>query len=688
MFSTISKLALTAALLSGAPALAFGQEAVQTAGGSAAATNNTNTTTSTTTDVNEVVVTGLKHKETLGELTQSATVVTQKQILDEAQTDMVEVLRQLPGIQFQQAGAPGQFIYPRLRGFSDSTLYTFDGMTLNGGGSGGINYSIGQIDPTLMGRVEILRGPHATLYGANTTSGIIALTSPTGAHYESDISVEGGSEDYKKVSGGTQNQLDLGGGTLRYSLNGSYVDSGGVWEYEGYKNATFVGRASYDLGSFEVGASGYVSQNVFHNAYLDEIGPGQTPATYFAVQIPDPHEGDYGQLYIGTAWLQQQINEHFSQKLMLGVAQQDFKTDEDDLANGSQIGSYIAPTNNWYDPDSYLGPYNAGQVVPVYAYPYIYTTAEQNREADYNLRYESGDVSAVVGATYLWQDYILGGSYGSADEHQYDLAGYGDIGVNLFGDRLHPEAGVRVDSYNAWGTQPTYSLGATYELVHGVKAYVNYGTSYTAPTLDQLYNPQYGTTSLTPATAHTWEGGFRIDEFDHRLTGSITGWDSQVSNVITYDYNIPNPRVVGGYGQYANEDEEQSKGVEVEATYKLTAHWALNGNYTYTDASTEDAGVWAPMIETAKNMGNVGITYTAEKFTVNLNTYLTSSRLRWAGDISAPGYHRIDVSGRYHLTDRIDLYTRIQDLTNEKIIETLGYKNPRLYGVVGASARF
>ena len=675
MLNTISRLALTAALLS-APALAFAQQTTPAGNGAGANTNS-----------DEVVVTGLKHKETLGELTQPATVVTKTEIQAQAFTDLTEVLRQTPGIQFQQAGAPGQFIYPRLRGFTDSTLYTFDGMTLNGGGSGGINYSIGQIDPTMMDRVEVLRGPHATLYGANTTSGIIALTSKSGTQYESDISVEGGSEDWKKVFGGTQNRLDLGGGTLSYSLNGSYVDSGGVWQYEGYKNATFVGRTTYDYGPIEVGASGYASNNVFHNAYLVEAISGQTPQTYAAFQIPDPSEGDYGQLSIATVWLQDKINDHFSQKLMLGFAEQDFKTDQHDYANGGYIGSYVAPYDGWTDPNTYAT-YSAGTVVPVYPYNYVYTTAEQNREADYNLHYDGGPVSAVVGATYLWQRYIEGGSFGAANEKQNDASGYGDIGLNLIGNRLHLEGGARIDSYSAWGTQPTYSVGANFEVVSGLKAYVNYGRSFTAPTLDQLYNPQYGSTTLTPEKARTWEGGFRIDLLDHGLTGSVTYWNSYVNNVITYDYSIPNPRVNPPFGQYANENAEQSNGVEVEAAYRLTSWLTLNGNYTYTDASTEAGGIWSPMIENARNMGNIGLTYTAQKFTATVNAYITGPRLRWAGDVSAPGYHRIDLSGRYHLTDRIDLYTRLQDITNEKIIETLGYKNQRFYGIVGASARF
>src|SRR3984885_8571387 len=117
----------------------------------------------------EVTVTATKLDVTQWDMPQASEIVTQGQITAQAQTSVTDVLRQQPGIQFQVGGAPGQFIYPRLRGFSDSTLYVFDGITWNGGGSGGINFLLGQLDPTMVQSIQVLRGPRATTYGANTT---------------------------------------------------------------------------------------------------------------------------------------------------------------------------------------------------------------------------------------------------------------------------------------------------------------------------------------------------------------------------------------------------------------------------------------------------------------------------------------------------------------------------------------
>ncbi len=118
--------------------------------------------------------------------------------------------------------------------------------------------------------------------------------------------------------------------------------------------------------------------------------------------------------------------------------------------------------------------------------------------------------------------------------------------------------------------------------------YANYGTSFTPADLDQLFDPTYGNTDLTPANADTIEGGIRARQFDGVLTENITFWHSYVDNVITYDATIPNPRIIYGppFGAYGNAEAERSQGVEFETAIQITPHLTLNGNYTYTDAAS------------------------------------------------------------------------------------------------------
>jgi vitamin B12 transporter len=635
----------------------------------------------------EVSVTASKLGLSESEMTQPAAIITQAQILDEAQIDMADVLREQAGFQVEQGDVPGQFVYPRLRGFVDSTLYVFDGIIMNQGGSGEVGFLLGQLDPSMVQRIEVLRGPRATLYGANSTSGVIDFTTLEGDRAETDLSVEAGSLDWKKVRAGTQDALATGEGTLSYSLEGSYQASAGVITDEYLRNGTLVGRTSFKTDGLEAGLSFYGTDNEFQPAQLVESIPGATQSNYFAVEMPDPSALDKTKAGIVSLWGEQQLSESLSQKLVLGTATQDYLLAYGALPSGGLLGYYTAPYDGWVDPNTFTA-YSAGQHVPVYQLAYNDETVNTNREADYNLRYRSDTLSAVLGGTYLGQSYDVSGTYGGQRESQSIRSVYADASLISLGGALNTELGARLDSYSVWRDKATYSLGANYALAPGVSLYANYGTSFTQPTLDELYNPTYGNRGLSPQNGSTIEGGVRASELDSRWTEALTLWHSYVDNVVIYDYAIYNPLVAGDYGRYENVEAERSQGLELEAALKLTPAFTVSANYTYTDAHvTNAAGLWQLMIENARNIGNLGVSYHVQRFELGVDLYATSRRLRWAGDVWAPGYARLDLYGRWHLTGRLDLYARLQNALDERIVEILGYENPGVYFVAGVSAR-
>ena len=108
----------------------------------------------------EVMVTSTKIEVPVQYSTQSVTIITEEEIKERNYTDTTEILRQAAGIQFKQAGGPGQFNYPKLRGLgSGQFLVVVDGVKVSEGLSPGVGNFLGQIDPKLIERIEILRGP-------------------------------------------------------------------------------------------------------------------------------------------------------------------------------------------------------------------------------------------------------------------------------------------------------------------------------------------------------------------------------------------------------------------------------------------------------------------------------------------------------------------------------------------------
>jgi outer membrane cobalamin receptor len=104
----------------------------------------------------ELMVTASKIETAAQNSTQSVTLITEEEIRERNFTDTTEILRQATGIQFKQAGGPGQFNYPKLRGFgSGQFLVVVDGVKISEALSPGTGNFLGQIDPKLIEKIEI-----------------------------------------------------------------------------------------------------------------------------------------------------------------------------------------------------------------------------------------------------------------------------------------------------------------------------------------------------------------------------------------------------------------------------------------------------------------------------------------------------------------------------------------------------
>ena len=92
-------------------------------------------------------------------------------VTDQGVTTVQETLRYVPGV-FADAYGPGsRGDYPRVRG-SDPDIY-LDGMRL----VDSFKFNEARIDPYLLSRIEVLRGPSSVLYDNTATASIINLVS-------------------------------------------------------------------------------------------------------------------------------------------------------------------------------------------------------------------------------------------------------------------------------------------------------------------------------------------------------------------------------------------------------------------------------------------------------------------------------------------------------------------------------
>lgn len=125
----------------------------------------------------EVITTAAKHEQKLIEAPSAVSVISREEIQAMGLTSLADILRIVPGIEVYEI-SPG---YPVVgfRGQTNETndlvVVLLDGREVNNPALGTTFYSALPVSPLEIERIEIIRGPGSSLYGANAFSGVINI---------------------------------------------------------------------------------------------------------------------------------------------------------------------------------------------------------------------------------------------------------------------------------------------------------------------------------------------------------------------------------------------------------------------------------------------------------------------------------------------------------------------------------
>ena len=150
------------------------------------------------TDPIEIVVTAQKREERILDIPQSVSVVSGDTLERQQATTFQDYLSQVPGLSLEQS-EPGEGRLT-LRGVNTggvaSTVAVYIDETPFGSSSGLVNGAVlaGDFDPFDVARIEVLRGPQGTLYGASSLGGVLKFVTNTPKLGDLSARVRGGLE--------------------------------------------------------------------------------------------------------------------------------------------------------------------------------------------------------------------------------------------------------------------------------------------------------------------------------------------------------------------------------------------------------------------------------------------------------------------------------------------------------------
>lgn len=180
--------------------------------------------------LNTMIVAGSGTKAELLDTNASIHVLNLKDIQNSGQTSTAELIASIPGVVNQKSGSQTYFSVRGTRtGMSGGPKIYVDGRPINVGVYG---YSkIDSIPLDNIEKIEVIKSPPTSKYGASAARGVILITTKNGAgakkKVEGSISAEYGSWNTRKITGGLSGVSDQ----MDYSLS-AYRD-----ESDGYRDS-------------------------------------------------------------------------------------------------------------------------------------------------------------------------------------------------------------------------------------------------------------------------------------------------------------------------------------------------------------------------------------------------------------------------------------------------------------------
>ncbi|EPC00533.1 hypothetical protein L861_06220 [Litchfieldella anticariensis FP35 = DSM 16096] len=480
----------------------------------------------TSLNLNPLIVTATLAPRTANESLSSVTVIDEETLRRQDPVSITDVLRGQPGVDVSNNGAFGKNSSVFMRGTNDdSTLLMIDGIRLRSSTAGTPAWQF--LEPRMFQRVEIVRGPRGSLYGADAVGGVVQLFTPEGEGGPSpSISAGGGSFDTQRYSA----TLSGSSGGTRYSFAGSRFSTDGreVVRGEGdmgYDNTTGFARLSH---TFDSGAEfGVLGLRARGNT---EFIGGNTD---YVQQVA----GVYGELPVTGNW---------RSRLTLSEAR-----DESD--NIDDFGDSIIDT--------------------------------RTRTARWENTVDIGPHELIAGAEYSKDDVSSTTDYDEDSRDNTAVFAQGLLDFSPFAAQLS----LRHDGNEEFGEETTGSLALGYELDDDHTLRASYGTAFKAPSFNELYWPFQdfgifgsfeGNPDLKPETSETLEVGIRGQYRRHF-------WDLAIYQTTVDDLIVT--ETVNNASRPANVDRARIRGAELSAGTELD-DWTLQAALTYTDPENRDTG--------------------------------------------------------------------------------------------------
>jgi vitamin B12 transporter len=555
-----------------------------------------------------VVVTASRVTESLGATLRDVSVVDGAALREAGVVDITDALRLLPGVELAGNG-PGATPSIFLRGTnSNQTLVLVDGQRIGSSYSG--QTALQHINIDQVERIEVLRGPAASLYGADAVGGVIQIFT----RRERGLSIRASVGEW----GSQQLSVNAGLGNATNGMSVSLAQN----TSRGYN--AIVNTADYN---YNPDRDGYRFKTVQVGGNVDLTKSLSLSATALETRGNAQYDGDASfddriRSVVNNvgATLEYRGNEDWKSTLRVG--------------SGTDKASFIS------------------------TYPGSYST--QNQQLSWLNSLSVNRSLRLLGA-FEWRRESVEGTDAlpvSSRRTQSLL-----LGADWTQDDARVNATARSDDSNQFGSRTTANASFGYRLSPTVRTTFNAGTSFKAPTFNDLYYPGYANPNLKPEHGRSVDAALLWSVVGSKLGATI--YQNRVTDLIQFvcdeNYNCAPQNVANA----------RLQGLTLTGSTRVSGI-AIDANVDFGDPKNTTTGTLLP--RRAKQHGAVKFSGDVLGANAGIEIAVSGTRFDNVGNSRIlPSYALVNIFASKELMPGLRLGVRIENATDRDYQLAYGY---------------
>ena len=571
-----------------------------------------------------VVVTASRVPERASAAVAEVSVIDRAMLDRSAGRTLVELLSQLPGLQYTSNGGLGKSASVFIRGLeARHTLLLLDGVRIGSATLG--TPSLDNLPLDTVERIEVVRGPMSALYGSDAVGGVIQIFTSRGKPGLQPVArITLGSDRHGQVAAG----FGLAQGAFDASLQLQHTETRG---FSATNDRVLFGSFNADRDGFrQDGGSLRLGWQIAPDWRVEALGlESNGRSGYDDGPGVDAQAGLHNRLQL----LQ------LSGKPLPGWT--------------SQLS--VSRAVDAYDTISSASPFSTLGAIE---------TAQDQLSWDNRVATPVGTLLLL--AERLTQQVSRPGAPFVVSERRINGLG---LGLNGSAGGHLWQAALRQDRNSQFGRQTTGALAYAYQIAPAWRAGVSYGSSFVAPSFNQLYYPGFGNPDLQPETgrqaeAHLrWTAGahsLRATAYQHRIRGYIASGP--------LPSNIPRTRIDGLTLAYEGQWDALRLAASVDHV-----------NPRNDTAGSANFDKLLP--RRAQDQLKADADWSTGAWTLGATLGAYSSRFDNADNtLQLAGYATLDLRADWALTRDWTLGARVNNLADRVYETAYGYNQPRRQG--------